>query len=307
MKKLKINFNWKDLYSNSGKILLVMKLTFLLILISALSVFAGKTYSQTKKLNMNMENATVKEVLSTIESQSEFYFMYSEKIIDVNRTVSVNINDQTIETVLNKMFEGTNVDYTIKDRIIVLTTPEVFNSEIQTIQQQKSVSGKVTNTSGDPLPGVTVVVKGTTTGTITNADGSFVLSKVPPGATLVFSFVGMKTQEIVVGNQTTLNIVLEEETIGIEEVVTIAYGTQKRKDVVGSVSSISPQKLALPSSKNLQESLQGLAPGVRVSDGNIRIRGINSIHLNAEPLWIVDDSFLAEQVLTSMKLNLSKF
>src|SRR5512136_612744 len=126
MKNLKTNFIGRNLDSNLVKILLVMKLTFLLLLISAFSVLAGKTYSQTKILNMSVENATVKEVLSMIESQSEFYFMYSEKIIDVDRRVSINMNGQYIETVLDKLFEGTNVEYTIKDRIIVLTTPEVF-------------------------------------------------------------------------------------------------------------------------------------------------------------------------------------
>jgi TonB-dependent starch-binding outer membrane protein SusC len=298
MKKLKTIFNWKDLYSNLGKILLVMKLTFLLILISALSVLAGKTYSQTKKLNMNMENATVKEVLSTIESQSEFYFMYSEKIIDVNRKVSVNIDDQTIETVLNKMFEGTNVEYTIKDRIIVLTTPDVFNSETQTFQQQKAVTGKVTSTSGDPLPGVSVVVKGTTTGTVTGSDGHYSLSNLPAQATLLFSFVGMKTQEINAEGKSTINVTLTEESIGLDEVVAIGYGTVKKSDLTGSVASVKASQLVeAKSSANFESLLQGRAAGVTIiNSGNdnptggvsVRVRGLSSINGSNSPLVVVD-------------------
>jgi TonB-linked SusC/RagA family outer membrane protein len=264
MKKSKTNFNWKHLYSDLVKILLVMKLTFLLILISAISVLAGKTYSQTKKLNMNIENATVKEVLSTIESQSEFYFMYSEKIIDVNRRVSMNMDGQYIETVLNKLFEGTDVNYTVKDRIIVLTTPEVFNSEELTGQQQKPITGKVTDSSNQPLPGVTVVVKGTNNGTVTNATGNYTVTNIPEGAVLLISFVGMKTQEIAVGTQTTINVVLVEETVGIDEVVAVGYGTQKKVNLTGSVSSLSSKELNSSSTSNISTQLAGKLPGLRV-------------------------------------------
>ncbi len=128
-----------------------MKLTSFLLLISVVSVLAGKTYSQTKMLTLNMENTTVKEVLSKIEDQSEFYFMYSGKVIDVNREVSVDVKNQKIEEVLKSLFAGTDVDYTIKDRIIVLTTPDVLNKEILADFQQKTVSGTVTDEAGQPL------------------------------------------------------------------------------------------------------------------------------------------------------------
>lgn len=175
------------------KLIRIMKLTSFLLLISVVSVMAGKTYSQTKLLALNMENTTVKQVLSKIEDQSEFYFMYSGKVIDVNREVSVNVKDQKIEEVLKSLFAGTDVDYTIKDRIIVLTTPDVLNKEILADFQQKSVSGTVTDNSGQPLPGVTVVVKGTTNGTVTSGDGTYTLSNISDGAVLQFSFVGMRT------------------------------------------------------------------------------------------------------------------
>src|SRR5690554_5605756 len=125
-----------------------------------------------------------------------------------------------------------SLDYTITDRKIILAPS--FLTEVA--QQQRSVSGKVTDSGGQPLPGVTVVVKGTTQGTVTNADGTYTLSNIPDNAALVFSFVGMRTQEVVVGGQTTISVAMEEETIGLEEVVAVGYGTVSKRDITTSVS-----------------------------------------------------------------------
>ena len=125
------------------KFLLIMKLTFFMLMVSTLSVLAGKSYAQTKMLNLKMGNATVKEVLSEIEEQSEFYFMYSEKVIDVNREVTVNIENQNVETVLKNLFEGTDVNYNVKDRFIVFTNPKIIDKKEKDNFQQKSINGKV--------------------------------------------------------------------------------------------------------------------------------------------------------------------
>ena len=278
------------------KLFRIMKLTSFFLLISVVSVLAGKTYSQTKLLTLNFENTSVKEVLSKIEDQSEFYFMYSEKIIDVNREVSVNIENQKIETVLNTLFTGTDVNYTVKDRIIVLTTPEVFDNTAQDAFQQKTVSGKVTDTKNQPLPGVTVVIKGTTQGTVTNGDGTYTISNIPDNSTLQFSFVGLKTQDILIGNQTAVNVSMEEETIGLEEVVAIGYGTQKKANLTGAVSTVSLTQMEKRTVAQTSLALQGLVPGVTVTQrsgkpggdaGTIRIRGNTTIG-NNDPLVLVD-------------------
>lgn len=133
-----------------------------------------------------MKNATVKEVLSAIEDQSEFKFMYSGKVIDVNREVAINEENAKIEDAVKSLFAGTDVEYTIKDRIIVLSPSTLINNEQTSTQQQKSISGKVTDSLGGTLPGVSVVVKGTTIGTITDANGNYNLPNVPSNATLVF-------------------------------------------------------------------------------------------------------------------------
>ncbi len=278
------------------KLIRVMKLTSFLLLISVVSVMAGKSYSQTKLLALNMENTTVKEVLSKIEDQSEFYFMYSGKIIDVNREVSVDVKNQKIEEVLKSLFAGTDVDYTIKDRIIVLTTPDVLNKEILADFQQKNVSGKVTDESGRPIPGATVVLKGTTQGTVTNVDGNYSIANIPDNATLVFSFVGMRTQEVVVGSQTSINVTMEVDAIGLEEVVAIGYGIQKKENVIGSVTAVRSDELTSAPVGMVSNALAGRLPGgifmqESGEPGNdaakIRIRGNSTLNEN-QPLIVVD-------------------
>ncbi len=288
-------FIWECKIPELQKLLRVMKLTTFLLLISVISVFAGKTYSQTKDLNLNMKNSSIKEVLLKIEEQSEFYFMYSEKLVDVNRKVSVNIKNQKIDEVLDDLFAKTNVKYTVKDRFILLTTVEVSGNEI-TAQQQRTVSGTVTDNTGQPLPGVTVVVKGTTQGTVTSTDGEYTISNIPENATLQFSFVGMLTKEIVVGNQTTINIEMAVDAIGIEEVVAIGYGTVRKRDLTGSVSSVSSENIRIAPVERFDQAIQGRSAGVMVRSGNykpgssqtVSIRGINSISGSNSPLYVID-------------------
>ena len=271
-----------------------MKLTAFLVLISMVSVFANKTYSQSKMLNLNMEKVTVREVLSKIEDQSEFHFMYSSKVIDVNRLVSIKVQDAKIDETLESLFAGTEVDYKIKDKLILLTMPESESSVSS--QQQKSISGKVTDSSGGPLPGVSVVVKGTTTGVITDMDGRYTLPKVPENATLVFSFVGMKTQEIAVAGKASINVTLADETIGLEEVVAVGYGVQKKETLTGSVTSVKGGELVKSPVTSLSNTISGRLPGVIAVSrsgepgkdaATIRIRGTNTLGDNTA-LIVVD-------------------
>lgn len=277
------------------KLFRIMKLTTFLILISVVCVFASETYSQTKKLNLNMKNATVKEVLSAIEDQSEFKFMYSAKVIDVNREVAISEENSKIEDALKSLFAGTDVNYTIKDRIIVLSSGALNNNELTSIQQPKSVSGKVTDSSGSPLPGVSIVVKGTTTGIITDANGNYTVQNVPVNATLLFSFVGMKEQEIQVGEQAIIDVSLNESVTGLDEVIVVGYGTKKKRDITGSIATVAGEDLAQSKSESFGQALQGRTAGVYVMSNSgrpgggvsIRIRGVGGIN-NSEPLYIID-------------------
>ncbi|MDD4189885.1 MAG: TonB-dependent receptor [Mangrovibacterium sp.] len=272
-----------------------MKLTFLLILVSMFSVFANKTYSQSKMLNLHMEKATVRDVLSEIEDQSQFNFMYSSEIIDVNRLVSINIQDAKIDEVLKSLFAGTDVSYTIRDRLVVLNLPE-YRDASRVQQQTLKISGRVADSSGSPLPGVSVVVKGSTTGTVTDFDGKYTLANVPGNATLVFSFVGMRAQEVVVGSKSVIDISMEEETIGIEEVVAIGYGTVRKADLTGSVATVSTKDFDKVPSSNPLQVLQGRATGLQITtnsglpgDGaSVLVRGVKSINGSTSPIYVVD-------------------
>lgn len=269
-----------------------MKLTTFLLLISVFGVLANKSYSQT--LSLNMENTTLKEVLSKIEDLSGCNFLYSEKFIDVQRKVSINVENKKLDDILKTLLSDTDVKAERKDRIIILS-PKIESSS----QSQTTISGRVLDASGSPLPGVTVVVKGSTKGTITDAQGNYSLPNVPGEATLVFSFVGMKTQEIPVGGKTTINVNLAESTIGIEEVVAVGYGTMKKSDLTGSVASVSTKSFIDQPTSSTNSILSGRAPGVTVRrmngapgrESTIRIRGANSLYGGNDPLIVVDGNY----------------
>jgi len=271
----------------------IMKLTFLFLLAGLLQVSAS-VYSQNTRLKLEMRDARVLEVLEEIEQQSEFRFAYSSQYIDVNRTVSVRINGKTIQETLDQLFEGTDVKYAINDRHILLY-PKKMESESISLQQSQ-VSGKVTDKNGNPVPGVTVVVKGTTTGTITDLDGRYLISGIQADATLVFSFVGMKTQEINVEGRSQINVGMVEELIGIDEVVAIGYGTQSRRTLTASVSKFDGTKLESMPINSLGDGLKGKVAGLRMyttdfqpgENPTFRIRGGSSINKSNEPVVVVD-------------------
>jgi TonB-linked SusC/RagA family outer membrane protein len=166
---------------------------------------------------------------------------------------------------------------------------------INLMAQNVTVTGSVKNTSGEPVPGVTIIVKGTTIGTITDSNGNYSLGNVTSGTTLVFSFVGMKTQEIKIAGKTNINLVMEEETIGLEEVVAIGYGTVKKQDLTGAVSSIGGNAISERKTMRVSQALQGSMPGLMVTrsssaadaSATIRVRGITTIS-DSNPLVIVD-------------------
>ena len=291
-------FNWPRLQKLWGaKTFRKMRLTLYALILAFAQSYALSGYAQATKLNLKMENSSVREVLLEIENISEFRFLYNSKMVDVDRKVSVNFKEQTIDKALNKLFKNTGAAYRIIDRQVVLyakSEPVLETAELQ--QQQRTVSGKVTDSSGQPLPGATIVLKGTTQGTVTNTDGEYSFSSLPENATLVFSFVGMKTQEVPVAGKTSINITMAEESIGIEEVVAIGYGTQKKVNLTGSVVAISNEEIERRQVGQSQMALQGIAPGVTViqnsgkpgaDGGSIRIRGIGTMG-DSNPLILVD-------------------
>ncbi len=277
------------------KLWLIMRLSSLLILLAVFSSTAS-VYSQAIRLTLKMENARIADVFDAIEQQSEFYFFYNRDAFDDKREVSVDFSNKNIEEILQELFKSEEVDYEIFDRNILIKIPEMETSGKKLQQQQQgSVSGIVTDETGQSLPGLTVVVKGTTRGTVTNADGRYSLSNVPENATLVFSYVGMRTQEIPVGNQTSVNVTMESDAIGIEEVVAIGYGTMRKSDLTGAVSSITAENLENQPSQNLTQALRGAVAGLDVGldasakgVGSLLVRGKTSLKANNAPLIVLD-------------------
>ncbi len=278
------------------KLIRIMKLTSFLIFFAVAQVFALNTYAQSARLSLDMKGVTVKDVLFEIEESSEFYFIYSNKLIDVERKLDVNVNNEKIEHVLDQIFEGENVKYTINDRQIILR-PEGMQllKSGDIFRQAQTVTGVVKSETGETLPGVTVLIKGTTVGTITDVDGKYTINVENKTQVLVFSFVGMASQEIVVGDQTEISVVMQSESIGIDEVVAIGYGTIKKSDLTGAVASVQGDNLAKRSTQQLSTAMQGQMAGVQITrssgapgaSATVRVRGITTLS-NNDPLVIVD-------------------
>ncbi|MGQ8338824.1 TonB-dependent receptor [Sunxiuqinia sp. A32] len=281
-----------DIWYQMRKIIITMKLSVLIFLLSLVSASAS-VFSQNSKLNLEYKDATVKQVLSAIEDQSEFRFAFSSEYLDLDRKVSVSIENESISEILESIFKETDIKYSIKDRVIILFKEGNGNGNVQ---QSHSVTGKVTDAKGAPLPGVTIVIKGTTQGTITDFNGSYSLANVPGDGTLTFSFVGMKTEEILIGGKSVIDVVLQEDAIGLEEVIAIGYGSVKKSDLTGSVGSINSEELNSTPALRLDQAIKGKIAGLQAvptssdpgAQTSIRIRGSNSISANNEPLFVVD-------------------
>jgi TonB-linked SusC/RagA family outer membrane protein len=278
---------------------LKMRLTGFILLLAMFQGMATESYSQKTKVYLNLKNTSLREVLKTIEENTEFFFMYSSKMIDVDQKLEeVNINGKRIFETLDEVLKETGIGYTVNGRqILLLNLNYQEKTTNQEEQQPGGVSGSVTDVRRNPIPGVTVTVKGTSQGTITDINGNYTLSNVPPGAILVFSFVGMKKQEIAVTGKASIHMTLEEEPIGIEEVVAIGYGFQKKANLTGAVDQVRiDEVLRSRPVSNLGIVLQGTLPGVEINTSSgrpgestaINIRGIESIN-GGDPLILVDN------------------
>ncbi|WP_073002001.1 TonB-dependent receptor [Mariniphaga anaerophila] len=274
-----------------------MRLTLYALILTAAQSYALSGYAQATRLNLEMENTTVREVLAEIENMSEFRFLFNSKIVDVDRVLNVDFNDLTIDKALDRIFRGTDAAYRIIDRQVVLFSKDEPVLGSTEAAQQGVISGKVADIGGQPLPGVTVIIKGTTRGTITDTNGFYTLSEVPADATLIFSFVGMRTQEIGVGNQASVNVTMAEDAIGLDEVIVVGFGTQKKADLTGAVSSVQGEELLKRIDvSNTAAAMQGLSPGLTIQnfagepgreDIRIRIRGNGTLN-NSDPLVLID-------------------
>lgn len=253
-------------------------------------------YGQNYKFSLNRQDCSIIDVLKEIEKNSEFTFFYNDNQIDVNKNTSVDVNDASLDDVLKQVLKGTNYEYEIIDRQVLIKSNEQSNiaKVLGPQQQTRRITGHIKDAYGDAVIGANVVVKGTTNGTITDIDGNFSLD-VPVNATLLVSYIGYVDRSIQVGNSSELTITLTEDSLNLDEVVVVGYGTQKKVNLTGAISSIDAATLENRPITNATQALQG-TQGVYVNQAGaqpgsdkatIRIRGQGTLN-NNDPLILVD-------------------
>ena len=267
-----------------------MKITVLLLFCVLFQMRAEVTYSQSTKLNLKIENESISSILDQIEEQADYYFLYNNRV-DVSRKISLEAKNESVSIILDKIFRGTDVSYKLIGRQIILSK---LNNEGRL--SERTVTGSVRAANGESLPGVSVIVKGTTNGVITDVDGHFSIKIAEQDAALEFSFIGYSTQVISITQKNVIDVVLLEDILSLDEVVVVSYGTQKKRDLTGAVSKVDASGLSDLPVGQLGQKLQGQVAGVQVNQTTgrpgegmaFRIRGAASINGGNEPLFVVD-------------------
>lgn len=265
----------------------------------------GQAASQpgnTAQISLEVKDVTVEYVLNEIEAMSSYHFLYNHKLINVDRKVSLSVNEKDIDSVLSVLFQGTDVTYQVNGEQIVLSRNSLINrgntppyGRIEGQQQTKIVTGIITDKTGEPVIGANIVVKGTTNGTISGMDGRFSL-EVPNNAVLQVSYIGYLTQDIAVNNQKEISVRMVEDTQSLEEVVVVGYGTQKKGEVASAISSIKSENFIKTPSADPAQMIKGQVPGLTIttpdanptSTSEISLRGITTLKASAAPLVLID-------------------
>ena len=281
---------------------LKMKLSLLVLLTTTFALQANSSYSQTAKVTLDMKDVSVAEVIDEIESQSEFKFIFNTRAVDLERKVSFKFKKKNINPILKHLFSKVDTDYVINNRKILLRRTQKTDlskdkedkSAITT--QESQVSGTVTDELGGPLPGASIVEKGTTNGTQSDFDGNFSITVTNSEAVLVISYIGYATQEILVANQTQIAVSLQPDAAALSDVVVVGYGTQRKTDLTGAISSVREEDFTQGANYDAVQLLNGAASGVNVSQVSsapgaglkIQIRGAGSINSDNSVLFVVD-------------------
>lgn len=273
----------------------IMRISTFLLMVCVFCSYAGNAHSQNAKVSIRMNNVKLDKILNEIENQTDYLFIYNNQV-DINKITSVKVKNEAVAQVLDKILSGTGINYELEGTHIILTTEAIKDLHAQ--QQAKTVTGTVTDVSGEPIIGANIRIKGTTTGTITDIDGNFSI-EAEPQSVIEVSYIGYLTQETVINNQKSIRFLLKEDTKTLDEVVVIGYGVQKKADLTGSVANINTEKLNTQSNANIGQALQGKIAGVDIvsqggapgSGTRIMVRGIGTLN-NASPLYIADGMYM---------------
>ena len=277
-----------------SKLFLVMRMTlFALLFVSTVSA-SSSVFAQGSRISFIFKNASIFEVLKEIEHESDYIFAYDSKVVDVEQRVSIDVNHKKIDDILNQLFDGNNITYQIKDNIIALK--KGVNKAPGQEQEDNKITGKVIDDTGAPLPGVTITILGSTKGVITDIDGSFEIDAEPTDK-LVFTFIGMESQILDVGNQSVINVKLEEKSEELEDVTVVAFGKQKKERVLASIETVDADEIKIPSS-NLTTALAGRMSGIisyqrsgepGADNAEFFIRGVTTFGYKKDPLILIDN------------------
>ena len=270
------------------KIVLMMKLAIFITLLTTFQVTATNVNSQ--NVFLNLQNTEIREVLSNIEKAGKYRFLYNYNLTSLQTKVDFKAENVPVLTALDKLFEGSGLTYqrVSKNLIAILSVNQEENIAV-------TISGKVISQTGEALPGVSILEKGTSNGTVTNNNGEYTLT-VAENATLVVSAIGYESREVIVNSQTVVDITLVAAVAQMEQVVVVGYGSQSRRNITGSVSTISSDDIAERPITNAAQAIQGKAAGVQViqpsgkpgAGMSVRIRGSNSISGGNDPLYVID-------------------
>lgn len=252
-------------------------------------------------VNLSMEDATLKDVFNDLEKQTQFSFSYNQGIIDLTEKVSVSSNE-SLGDLLRQLAKETKLNFKRIDGNIYVSKRKMLQASVtesitkNEVFQERTITGTVTSEEDNSgLPGVSVIVKGTSVGTVTDIEGAYTLG-VPDNSTLVFSYVGFVSEEVVVGNQSVVDLVLTPDLTQLEEIVVVGYGTVKKSDLTGSVASVKSEELTAYPALGTVQALQGRAAGVQITSNNgepgssfkVRVRGGTSINASSDPIYVVD-------------------
>ena len=271
--------------------------TFLLFVAMGLSsAYANVTYSQTK-IDIEVVEVPLQTLFREIQNKSEYIFFYKDELLVNSNRVTVKVKGATLATILDDVFKGSNMNYRIDDRQVVVyeTVQKTTSKEIEK-PQEFIVSGVVLDQEGTPLPGANILEKGTTNGTQTDFDGNYSLTVKGGEAILVITYIGFSTQELPVAGQSKINITLAESAAALDEIIVVGYGTQKKSDLTGSVSSLKSEDLNPGANASVDQMMLGRAAGVQINQASsapggglsIRIRGASSLNASNEPLYVID-------------------
>jgi len=278
------------------KMIIIMKLSVVLCLLTTFCSFAAESYAQKTDISLHLESVTLQEAFTAIKTQTDFSFWYRNDEVNLEKRVSINANKQNIYTVMNQLLRGQDLKYVINEKHIIIYKSDKAETGLPQQQNGKRITGIVIDSKGEPVIGANVVVKGTTNGTMSDTDGKFILTNIKKGDVLEITYIGYISQNIRLTDESTLKIELKENSQALDEVVVVGYGTQKKINLTGSITSVNVEKVieSRPIT-NISNGLAGLAPGLYVNSGSndpgsnasLLVRGQGTLN-NSAPLVLVD-------------------